>query len=422
MMNSHGPSATGSAAVDASELISAYAVRFHALFDEPHYVASPAGAWLLLALAAIAAPEHLRAELEKALGTDIPTASRLAAAMLASPPPAVAAASAVWSDPEVCTAIKTFLAMLPESTETGPLPSQAAADAWAAASTAGLIESFPVQLGPETVLVLATALASKITWERSFGLVDAEALGAGEWAAEISSALRAPSEHAQELFEDPDVGLIAAHGAEGNGLLVVSAIAASSASPSSVLAAAHRVARSWAQGQPPNAAMTPVSLFDLPLGKGPAWTISEHEARVSAHDGRESLIETTLPAWRATSDLDLATPGLGLDLAGAGLITQLPPNIDGYEFEARQSAMAAYGRDGFEAAAVSAVSLMRSASRPPRTIGVRRVARVAFAHPYAVVAVVPARRWDPSSRQIVSGPWASVPVFSAWVGTPSDAE
>ena len=38
------------------------------------------------------------------------------------------------------------------------LPSQDALDKWASDKTGGLLETFPVQLEPETMLVLASAL------------------------------------------------------------------------------------------------------------------------------------------------------------------------------------------------------------------------------------------------------------------------
>lgn len=406
----------------AASLIAAYARRFHGHISAPHYVSSPAGAWLLLALASHAAPERLRGELEKVLGTNIPSALAAASALLADPPSALAAASAVWSDPKVRSKLTSFFAGLPAGTESGPVPSQDGADAWAREHSAGLIDSFPVALDRGTVLVLATALASKISWDEPFHLDDADVLGENPWARELTRVLRADGAHEQEIFEDPDAGLVAAHGAYGSGLLVVSVIGERSVAPARVLAAAHRIGGGWARGCDGDALLAPVSLFDLPLGEGPAWTLVEEQGQVSDPSGRESRITTALPAWRASSQLDLAVPGLGLDLAAEGLISQLPPFADGYEFEARQRAVAAYTRDGFEAAAVSAMSLRFGAAAPHTTPGLRRTARVAFGHPYAVVAVVPSATWDVDARQLGASPWAAVPVFSAWIGTPADAD
>jgi len=79
--------------------------------------------------------------------------------------------------------------------------------------------------------------------------------------------------------------------------------------------------------------------------------------------------------------------------------------------EAKQSAVAAYTRRGFEAAAVTALGIAVSgrASPPP---GPYRTATVRFAHPYAVVA---------STRGAESDPWNGLPVFAAWITQPDDA-
>jgi hypothetical protein len=76
--------------------------------------------------------------------------------------------------------------------------------------------------------------------------------------------------------------------------------------------------------------------------------------------------------------------------------------------EARQSAIARYGRVGFEAAAVSAMGVLAGAAMSPKRV---RVATLRFAHPYAVVAVAQPPLADPPSF----GPWDGLPVFSAWV-------
>jgi len=44
------------------------------------------------------------------------------------------------------------------------LPSQDALDKWANDKTGGLLDTFPVQLEPETVLVLASALVLTPRW------------------------------------------------------------------------------------------------------------------------------------------------------------------------------------------------------------------------------------------------------------------
>ena len=114
-----------------------------------------------------------------------------------------------------------------------------------------------------------------------------------------------------------------------------------------------------------------------------------------------------LPAWSARSEHDLDAPELGFDAVASTL-------APGDPWAAKQAAMAKYSRTGFEAAAVTAlVALM--AHRAPQTT--RRVAELRFGHPYAVVAV--ATGTDGGSA---SATWHGLPVFSAWVSEPEDAD
>jgi hypothetical protein len=73
-----------------------YARRFHRVAGAGHHVASPLGAWLLLALAGPAcAGDDLR-RLGEILGADVGVAAGFAAELLACPHSAVHAAAAVW--------------------------------------------------------------------------------------------------------------------------------------------------------------------------------------------------------------------------------------------------------------------------------------------------------------------------------------
>jgi len=110
---------------------------------------------------------------------------------------------------------------------------------------------------------------------------------------------------------------------------------------------------------------------------------------------------------------------LGFPAAAAALFEILGPEVR--EYTACQSVLATYSRIGFEAAAITRSVVMTGRPAPKRA-GVLRVAELRFGHPYAVVAVAT----DDRSRPLISasqtnGPWHGVPVFSAWVATPTDA-
>ncbi|MGK5523163.1 hypothetical protein ACSNN9_27915, partial [Micromonospora sp. URMC 107] len=171
-----------------------YADRLHAVIGDGHHVASPLGAWLLLALAAPAAAGPTRATLEEVLGVDVDTAATAAGALLAAPHPLVPSATALWHRPGVETAgLDGWRAGLPGSTATGALPDQAGLDAWAREHTLGLIEAFPLTVTPQVLLVLASALATRVSWVDPFEVAPADALGSGSaWAGGLRRALRSP--------------------------------------------------------------------------------------------------------------------------------------------------------------------------------------------------------------------------------------
>jgi hypothetical protein len=351
---------------DGYTAVADYAVRFHRAVGTKHHVASPLGAWLLIAMSGAGD-------------------SALAEALLDTPHPLVAAASAMWHAPH---AEPPSLPALPASTATGPLPDQAGLDRWARENTFGLIEQFPLKLSPEVVLVLASALATRISWEHPFELAPASALGPDSpWAGRLSTVLRSPSPgHRALVAESERAGRVIVHEAGADGLRVISVAAGPGVAPDRVIAAAHEVAAGARQ----------VSLSDLPLGDSPLYRVwDEPEA---AKPGE--FAHAVLPAWSARNQHDLGAAEFGF----AAVAERLGRD----RFEAAQSAVARYDRYGFEAAAVTGFMSLTSFTPP----GPARFAELRFGHPYAVVAVAT----QPG------GPWDGMPVFSAWVSDPDDAD
>ena len=175
-----------------STLLRRYAERFDARTLGEHGVASPLGLWLLLALLAPATTGAARERLEAELGTTADDAAARAAALLAVAHPAVHAAVAVWDLPVFLgPAFAAWATGLPATVERGDVPSQAEADAWADAHTGGLVRRFPVEITPLTATVLASALATDVSWQDPFAPAPAADLG-GPFGAAIAVALRAP--------------------------------------------------------------------------------------------------------------------------------------------------------------------------------------------------------------------------------------
>jgi hypothetical protein len=229
------------------------------------------------------------------------------------------------------------------------------------------------------------------------------------WASRLTRVLRTPDGpgHQQFVAATEAAGDVVVHTARAQGGLLVTSVAAAPEAPAAdVLAAAYDLAMAIAVG----GAVARRSLFDLPVGDRPLWVITERRAAVKAADGREERCTAVLPAWSARSELDLSQPGLGFREAARAL-------VPGDPWQARQSVMARYTRTGFEAAAVTGMAVAM-AMRVPRQ-GLLRTAQLRFGHPYAVVAVTADETGRPGAG---SSPWHGLPVFSAWVTDPQDAE
>lgn len=387
-----------------AECVSAYAARLHAVIGTKHHVASPLGAWLVLALAGPASDGADRAVLSDVLGCDVADAARAAADLLTQPHPAVASAAAVWTSPvgQFPDTFYRWRDALPAAVETGDLPGPAGLDAWAREHTFGLIDRFPIT-GDDIYLLLATALATKVSWQVPFDLAPAASLGAASpWAAKLDRVLLMPARprgHTQFVTTTPQAGEVVVHIATAvGGLDVMSVAAMPDVASGRVLAAAYDLGGKHATG----ARIDARDLASLPLGEHPLWSVREVMAAADS-------CAAVLPAWSASSKHGLSTPGLGFDVARHALVRNDDP------WAAQQAAMARYSRIGFEAAAISALAVASAAWLP----AAHREVVLRFGHPYAVVAVATANADATASTG--GGPWHGLPVFSAWVSEPEDA-
>jgi hypothetical protein len=400
--------------VIVSDCVAAYAARLHAAIGSGHQVASPLGAWLLLALAGPASRGDERASLAAVLDCDIDAAAAAAADLLESPHPLVAAAAAVWtaSWAQLSERFETWRADLAPQVANGELPDQAGLDQWARDHTFGLIDSFPIEWTPDLYLVLATALATRVSWKVPFELAPAAALGRqSQWAGQVNQVLRTPdqrpgsgpthSAHVPFIAVTAEAGDVAVHVATAvGGLLVVSVAAPVDVPASTVLSVAHRLGIDYATGHP----IDRRNVSDLPLGDTPSWIVREE---IAAADRCTAV----LPAWSARSMHDLDDPSLGFGAAARALTNPVD------RWEAKQAVQANYSRTGFEAAAVTGLGVSLMAMSPPRP---HRIAELRFGHPYAVVALTTDAGEDdvPAAH---AGPWHGLPVFSAWIAEPAEA-
>ncbi|WP_052336358.1 serpin family protein [Nocardioides alkalitolerans] len=377
----------------------AYGARLHAAEDvaDHHHVLSPLGVWLLVALAGSAAREDAtRAAVGEVLGLDVDTAAATARRLLAEPHPDVAAATAAWSEAATTDAadparLAAWREALPAATATGPIPSQADLDAWTREHTLGLIDAFPADVPPDTTLMLATALATRISWREPFTEVPADRLG-GAWR--VPHALLSPAAHAVRVVDVAGGRYVVHTATSAGGLAVLSVLPAGGTDAGTALDAAYAVATDADD-------ITSVPLVDLPLGPGPWGEVTELERPTGEPVEAGTAL---LPPWSADTLLGLTeVPGIGVGTAGRALADVFPTTARNGT-AALQRCVASYSATGFEAAAVTA--MMRAGSfRPQGTQTVRRLSAT-FDRPYAVVAVV---------RGDHAGPWRDVPVFSGWV-------
>jgi len=335
---------------------------------------SYAGLWLLLArLAPIASHTH-RVRLAEVLGVSCDDAAALAAELLAAPHPTVATALGAWSRVPVTAGLPVVA---------DELPDQAGLDRWAAEHTRGLIERFPLQIDPATLLVFATALVLQPRWTAELATDD-------DGLLVLDGGL-------QTLVDTEAAGLVAvAKPFSEDGVDVVSVIAAPEVSPPDVWCAVDEVVAKLNQGALWHGEHPGGELTD-----GHSWTVRETTETFiewDAPDNFGDLWRSHLPRWSGDA-LSALTDAPGVAELTASL-TEVAPELAG-PTERVQAATAAYDESGFSAAAVTALAVAMGAPRAvERTI--RRI-EITFDQPHAVVAIAS------------GGAWERMPLFHAWV-------
>lgn len=424
-MESEGARAAGQRAERMAALVDGYARRVYPAVLEQHdgaSVSSPLGVWLLLAACASAADGDHRAALEEALGCPAEEAGELLGAFMSAPPPALEAAIAVWvSVADATDALARWVRGLPPVVASGFMPTQQEANAWAEKNTLGLIKSFPLEIDEATRIVLASALATKVSWLVPFDVVQAsEHLREGSpWRGMVQRLLWASRPDGLAMIaETRAAGLVAVHQAVAKEDLTVISVSADADAPrAAVLDAAHEIAASARQGSPP----AECSLFELPLGTGHSWQITERETRsFTAGERIERIAGASLPAWQVKSELDLQASELFATAPALEVMRELIGPRPDDETQAVQAAVASFTRYGFEAAAVTAFAVRTAALALPQETGIERAATLRFDHPYAAVAIAgtptPVGPADPHPS------FAGLPLFSAWIQQPEEAE
>ena len=347
-------------------------------------VVSHAGLWLLLAIVAEHVTGDDRATLEQTLGMPADEASAAARRLLAEPHPTLAAAVGAWAAPDVVTPVDVAR----------PVPDQSVLDAWASEHTRGLIDSFPLQVDALTRVVLATALVLEPRWTESL-------------VTDSNNGLHL-RDGLQTVVDTTAAGpVVVAKPHSRDGIDVVSVRADPGVPPSQVWQAVDEVVARLDDG-----ALWHAEIADGLPEHGHSWRAESLRRQLTDgvlqrlptdDEGRPQLWTSRLPVWAARDSIDLGgAPGV----AEAG--SALTPEEPAAATSCRQVVRAEYDADGFKAAAVTAMARVGSAPLFVET-DVRCV-DLDLRGPHAVVAV--AR----------GGAWEGVPLVSAWVTGPTEAD
>lgn len=116
------------------------------------------------------------------------------------------------------------------------------------------------------------------------------------------------------IVDTDAAGLVAVHESVAQeDLTVVCVCADPAAHRADVFSAAHEIARHIAAGS----RLPLISLFDLPLGNGHSWTITERQRPAWRADQRfEAITDVALPAWEIRGELALlSSPAFGAQAA-----------------------------------------------------------------------------------------------------------
>jgi hypothetical protein len=313
---------------------------------------------------------------------------------------------------------------LPAAVERGPIRSRATADAWTERQNEGLITRFPIELSELSRLVLASGLATKVSWETPFAIEPAadHLRTSSPWCGQLKQVLVGYGGDGFSLLADTEAaGVVAVHFAQAvEDLGVLSVAADPGVDRPQVFEAAHELARRCRSDTLGQARR---SLFELPLVEGSSWLITEHGVSTYEADARLEEIEfAVLPAWRSESELDLKASQLfGARPALEALFGLIGPSPEGDDAIALQSAVASFTPTGFEAAAVSLFAARTVGRSRPTDRGLQRRATLYFDHPYAAVALAGSSS-DFGRARAGHSDLFCLPLFSAWVETPGEPE
>lgn len=349
-------------------------------------VLAGAGVWPLLAILAASADGKARTELERAIG--IPAADGFRAArtlldvMVAST--ATRAAVGAWFDARVgiypqwgqAVPAGTFGGLLKDGSD------QARLDAWASQQTEGLIPRMPINIKPDTLLVLASALLVRTKWLQPFDE------GSVRWGVDYVDGLHRIDRQLDALrIVDGTAGSVTLIEVQGDqDVSVYLALGDRAAPPAGVLAEAIRAVGRPDRGRVGSSLhegdLAPGVKVELVPSLGPEPFLSLRTVPFRVEAEHDLLAHAALFGLKAASD------------KSRGHFPKISP-VPLALGEARQAVMADFSREGFESAAVTSFGVLAGAAMPlHRSLCVG----VTFDRPFGFFAV-----YRPSRLVLVAG-------------------
>ncbi|TSD94628.1 hypothetical protein FOS14_20180 [Skermania sp. ID1734] len=358
---------------------------------EQNVVLSGAGVWPLLALLTDAADEPARSELLTAVDHIAdPLNQAVELIDILDGAQALSAALGLWVRPQ--------LPLNPEWTAALPagvldtLGDQDRLDAWAETHTRGLIPRFPLAVGPDDALVLATALAAMTRWRAPFEPARLHPR-TGPWSGRNLEALTRSSTNLSELSvldaPSPVTRLVVA----GEDDLDVHLLLGGS-DPGALIDVGLRAL---------TGAMTATDGARLPIGATAPGVVVAQAA------GSTDSLSVSLPPFLIRSSHDLCRQAqlFGLHTAtdpSSGHFPRISPTPLAVGRGA-QDVMAQFSAEGFKAAAVTAFAVRVAAAFPLHRNRVKTIS-VTLDQPFAFMAV-----HRPTALVVVVG-WVADPVGS----------
>jgi serine protease inhibitor len=367
-------------------------------------VVSGLGLWPLLALLATAADEPGRTELAEAAAIDAESAASKAVELIDTIDQSadLHAALGVWVHEQLKLS-ESFDSVVPAAltgTLTGDLDAdKAKLDAWAAEHTDDLIREMPIEVTPDLAVVLASALSLKTTWTRPFK-EQIKRLYDGPWAGGSWHWLDRTDRELDSVrrYADPGAGPLTVITVQGDADVdILLGIGTAGAQRSDVLVGLVAASAKPADGQPGSAL---VELGEPGQEIAPGIKIGLTASSVPE-------LKLSLPSFNVQVEHDLLAKRklFGLNAvtgppAGTGHFSGISPEqlVVG---SAKQTVLARFFATGFEAAAVTAIGLMRT-SMP--TNQARRL-DVELDRPFAFTAVLRESR---------------LPIVTGWIEQPTE--